>query len=457
MNDRSDVLQVVATLRSAMGQSGDDTPAVTLGQLDALEGALSRILAEHSGMAEEVLRVYEQLGIVFEVSRRLPTVHDEAEVLRLFVDNLRPTYPGFQVTIVEFNAAGSPVIPGKGIELTPSVREALAKCCADRRVVVADCPECDQGADSPQSSPGPDRERRAVPFARVMCGPVCAGDTLVCALLLGHGPAENHKETGCSFDSSDMRLLDSLNMFCGDLIRNFRLLSELRQLSVDMVRSLISAIDQKDEYTSGHSTRVGQFARLLGQELGLDETALQMLEWSALLHDVGKIGIRDEVLKKPGKLTAEEFEHIKEHPVRSYHIVSEVPQLADALDGVLHHHEHWDGSGYPDGLAGEEIPLPARIIQVADVFDALTSTRSYRQAFDWTKALSILEEEAGKTVDPELCAVFTRLIRGMAEQDPHRLKRIMSLHRERAEPRVLARAALRRPMPAAPQDGRCVR
>jgi HD-GYP domain-containing protein (c-di-GMP phosphodiesterase class II) len=143
-----------------------------------------------------------------------------------------------------------------------------------------------------------------------------------------------------------------------------------------------------------------------------------MLQWSALLHDVGKIGIRDDILNKQGKLTPEEFRHIQEHPVRSHRVVQQVPQLAAALDGVLYHHERFDGSGYPAGLQGEEIPLQARIIQIADVFDALTSSRSYRPAYDWRKALEILREEAGKTVDPGLQQVFDRHMRAVLESDP---------------------------------------
>ena len=214
--------------------------------------------------------------------------------------------------------------------------------------------------------------------------------------------------------------MDSLCVFCGDIIRNRRLVSELRQMSIDMVRALVGTIDQKDGYTSGHSTRVGFYACLLAQELGWSEERLQILEWSALLHDVGKIGIRDDVLNKAGKLTPEEFDHMKEHPVRSSEVVCQVPQLAEAIDGVLHHHEHWNGKGYPDGLVGEDIPLQARMIQIADIFDALTTSRSYRKAFTWQKALTILREEAGVVVDPNLMAIFEGLITKWAAREPAR-------------------------------------
>ena len=429
-----DPLQIVAALRSSLHSGDQGALTAALGRFDALEAALSRILAEHSGMAEELLRVYEQLGIVFEVTRKLPTVRDEQEVVRLFVENLRPTYPAALVAAVELADDGRPTIQGGDGELAPWVREALARCRDGRRVVVADSPNGERLGNRLRCRLECTPEQCDSTFVQVMCGPIYAGDAFVCALLLGRQPLERPgagSPAPGAFDASDMLLLDSLDMFCGDLIRNFRLLSEVRQLSVDTVRVLVSAVEQKDEYTSGHSTRVGRFAKLLGTELGLDQAALQMLEWSALLHDIGKIGIRDQVLKKPGKLTEEEFEHIKEHPVRSCKVVREVPQLAEALDGVAHHHEHWDGSGYPDGLAGEQIPLPARIIQVADVFDALTSTRSYRKAFQWTKALDILQEEAGTTVDPKVCATFCRLIRRIAGQQPELLEQIMSVRRGR--------------------------
>jgi HD-GYP domain-containing protein (c-di-GMP phosphodiesterase class II) len=241
--------------------------------------------------------------------------------------------------------------------------------------------------------------------AEVLAGPIYSGDSLVCEIVFVRGRAAP------AFRSGEMLLVDSLTTFCGDLIRSRRLLRELRLMSVAMVRALVNAVDQKDEYTCGHSLRVAFYSDMLGRRLNLAPADLQMLQWSALLHDVGKIGIRDSVLKKEGKLTDDEFEHIREHPVRSYRIVQEIPQLARALDGILYHHERYDGSGYPTGLAGDRIPLQARIIQIGDVFDALTSNRSYRRAYSWKAALEIMARDAGKAIDPDLQALFEALIR----------------------------------------------
>ncbi|MFQ5489720.1 MAG: HD-GYP domain-containing protein [Phycisphaerae bacterium] len=418
-------------LRSAVTEEGTTAPGAALDHLDALERCVQRLLSEHGGMAEELLQVYEQLGIVFEVTRQLPNMQDEQDVLRLFAETLRPTYPQAKVAVIDSEIA----VDAFGHQDTGDqgwIREATQQCRHQHRVVVACCPDGEFSAERHGCSKCALQDTCNGPFGQVMCGPIYAGDTFIGTLLLGHRPAQFQDPSQDGFNASDMLLLESLVSYCGDLIRNFRLMDELRQLSVDMVGALINAIEQKDEYTSGHTTRVAIYAVMLGREVGLDAVAIQLLEWSALLHDVGKIGIRDEVLKKPGRLTDDEFKHIQEHPVRSYEVVRVVPQLTDALDGVLHHHEHWDGSGYPAGLAGEDIPLQARIIQVADIFDALTSTRPYRKAFTWEKALDVLRSESGQTVDPTLAAQFDKMIVRMAREDPERLHQTMSIQRQRA-------------------------
>jgi HD-GYP domain-containing protein (c-di-GMP phosphodiesterase class II) len=165
-------------------------------------------------------------------------------------------------------------------------------------------------------------------------------------------------------------------------------------------------MEAKDEYTSGHSTRVSEMACRLAKHIGRSEKEIKQLEWAGLLHDVGKIGIRDEVLGKTDKLTEEEFDHIKTHSVMSYKVLEPLDILRDILPAARHHHEHYDGSGYPDGLIGQEIPLLARILQIADVWDALTSTRSYRKAMTEEKAEQIMREEAGTTMDPDLVESF---------------------------------------------------
>lgn len=391
---RQDLQVSLARLRADLSTLGDG--ATLSDTLSTISGTVDRVLEEHSGMAEELLSVYEQLGAVFDVTRRLPQVQGEREVINLFVDCLSRSFAQRNVFLIRpteladhDRAASSPLKEGWMRELGRRARD-------NGRVLVA----------SPPVEPSPGDS-----VAELMIGPVFAGMSFVCSIVL------TRTADVPAFRSSDMLLLESLTAFCGDLIGNHRLVHELRAQSVAMVRSLVSAVDQKDTYTSGHSLRVAYYSTMLGDALDLGEVDLQMLQWGALLHDVGKIGIRDEVLKKTGKLTPAEFDHIKEHPVRSHKVVQQVPQLAAALDGVLYHHERFDGTGYPEGLAGEDIPLQARIIQIGDVFDALTSQRSYRKAYGWREALNIMKKEAGRTIDPRLQKLFDGLIRRRLEGD----------------------------------------
>lgn len=213
------------------------------------------------------------------------------------------------------------------------------------------------------------------------------------------------------FQAVDMNIASTLVKMGVAVIGNIIYAQELSETYVQTVASLVRAMETKDAYTCGHSNRVAQIAVDLGRYIGLPEHELQMLEWTGLLHDVGKIGIKDNILCKPGKLTNEEFDHIKLHPVKSYNVLEPIAGLQKIMPAVRHHHEHYDGSGYPDGLAGENIPLHARILQVADVWDALTSTRSYRKAMSKEKAMDIMTEEAGMVMDLKLIKEFQSMVK----------------------------------------------
>ncbi len=183
---------------------------------------------------------------------------------------------------------------------------------------------------------------------------------------------------------------------------------DMKDLMVGMARSLTSAIDAKDSYTFGHSERVARIGVELGRTLGLTSDELSDIYLSGLLHDVGKIGVRDEVLRKVDKLTAEEFEHVKQHVTMGYTILAELKPIRNLLPGVLYHHERWDGKGYPDGLAGEAIPLLARILAVADAYDAMSTTRPYREALPCREVEDRLTKGAGTQWDAKIVEAFTR-------------------------------------------------
>ena len=181
---------------------------------------------------------------------------------------------------------------------------------------------------------------------------------------------------------------------------------ENRDLFLNSIQMLAGAVDEKDPYTRGHSDRVTRYSVLIARELGLPETMVETVRISAQLHDVGKIGIEDRILKKPGALTPEEFEIMKTHTTKGANILRGVPQLSEMLPGIELHHESLDGRGYPRGLKGDEIPLLPRIIAVADTFDAVTTNRPYQQAHEPADALQILQKLAGKRLDPEAVAAF---------------------------------------------------
>jgi HD-GYP domain-containing protein (c-di-GMP phosphodiesterase class II) len=196
---------------------------------------------------------------------------------------------------------------------------------------------------------------------------------------------------------------EELEHFVEDLKRAAE---ENRALFMGSIQMLAGAVDEKDPYTRGHSDRVTRYSLLIAKEMNLPASFMEILQVSAQLHDVGKIGIEDHILKKPGALTEEEFEVMKTHTTRGANILQPVPQLAEMLPGIELHHEALDGRGYPYGLKGDQIPLLARIIAVADTFDAVTTSRPYQQAHTPEQAVQIIRNLAGKRLDPDAAAAL---------------------------------------------------
>lgn len=176
------------------------------------------------------------------------------------------------------------------------------------------------------------------------------------------------------------------------------------------IQALTKAIDLRDHETEGHSLRVAELSDRLAQAIGLDAQQRLHLRRGAMLHDIGKLGVPDAVLLKPGSLTPQEWLEMKRHPVLAKEWLARIPFLQPALDIPYAHHERWDGSGYPLGLKGEQIPLPARLFAIVDVYDALTSQRPYRAAWTNERALEYIQENAGKLFDPQLAQAFVKLV-----------------------------------------------
>jgi len=186
-------------------------------------------------------------------------------------------------------------------------------------------------------------------------------------------------------------------------------LKKLDDAYLNTVFALSNAVDARDPYTAGHSERVSKISMLLSRELKLSEETLEILEYTGLFHDIGKMGIPDHILNKSGKLTDEEYEVIKKHPDIGINILSNVDFLAKALPIIRHHHEKYSGNGYPCGIKGEEVPLGSRIIAIADTYDAMTMDRPYRQLFSHDAAVAEIQKHSGTQFDNKLVDVFMKI------------------------------------------------
>lgn len=372
------------------------------GALEALS-RLDQVMDENVGLANEVLRTYEQLSLVFEVTHEITHITDVAAIERILVGRI-----GRLIGADEID-----VLSGSGEHRHYRVEAGVATPTAGRCDVP---PELLRKIDDV-------RARRQTAVGGSARGPVIIGpmprldDVIDIVMAVRTNPESE-------FNAGDMMLVESMLSFGGKIIANCELHEKLRKMSFEVTRALVSAIDKKDNYTSGHSERVGFLARLTGEQLGLPAADLQWLEWAGILHDVGKIGIREEVLGKRGRLTEEEFAHIKEHPRMGYEILKPIAQFDPVLQGVLHHHENPDGTGYPIGLKGDDIPMFARIIHVSDVFDALSSDRSYRPAFTVEQACEIIVKDAGTKLDAEVAAAFLEALKAFRAAQPQKFARL---------------------------------
>ncbi len=226
--------------------------------------------------------------------------------------------------------------------------------------------------------------------------------------------AEFHERVEVTGAAEISELAETFNNMANDIERHVEHLkqaaTENKELFLGSIRMLSAAIDEKDPYTQGHSGRVAKYASIMGEHLGLNAEELDRLRISALLHDVGKIGIDDRVLKKPGRLTDDEYALMKQHTIKGANIMRPLSQLKDVLPGIELHHERLDGKGYPYGLSGEDIPLMARIISVADTFDAITTNRPYQSAMDMDYAVERIRSLAESSFDPIVVAALENAI-----------------------------------------------
>jgi len=399
------VLTVEGPLSAGVPREGEAPAepgaADLLGRLDDAARLVQRIgqmLEENAGFANEILQNYEQLNLIFDLTQQIANVTDVREIEKLLMQRVARLLASETVSVVG----------------------------TDGRCRTYSSKPADQRSGRPAASFNPADLAQAVDFVRrtrhvrvagaggrqIIAAPLVRLDDKVEVVVADRSPARG------AFSAGDMMLIESVLAFGGQIISNTELHERMHRMLLEVTRALVAAIDKKDHYTSGHSERGGFLTRLTAKELGVPPAQQQFMEWAGLLHDVGKIGIPEEILCKPGKLTPDEWEVVKQHPRMGYEILQPIASLGVILDGVLYHHESPDGSGYPEGLAGDEIPLVARIVHVVDIFDALTSTRSYRKAFSIERALEIIRAGKGTRVDADVAEAFFRAFNAYRRDHP---------------------------------------
>jgi HD-GYP domain-containing protein (c-di-GMP phosphodiesterase class II)/ribosome-associated protein YbcJ (S4-like RNA binding protein) len=238
----------------------------------------------------------------------------------------------------------------------------------------------------------------------VMCAPMRTTDAILGVLYVDSHVARE-------FSEAELELLAAVGNQAGIALHRAKLMADVERLFFDVMKAIASLIDAKDGYTHKHSERVAAFGVKLARHLGFDADSRAVVELSGLLHDVGKIGVPDAILNKPGKLTDSEFKEMRLHPIHGARILAQIQsqKVVSLLPGVKYHHERWDGKGYPEGLQGEEIPLLGRVLGVADFLDALTSDRSYRTGLTLDDALNMVQELGGQAFDPSVVKAAVEL------------------------------------------------
>jgi putative nucleotidyltransferase with HDIG domain len=230
------------------------------------------------------------------------------------------------------------------------------------------------------------------------------------------GVAQVLNKKGGLFTREDVELFETLARQAAVAIENASLYTDLQDLFLSSIRTVVSLIDAKDDYTAGHSSRVTKYALMIADQLGYPPEDRKRLELAALLHDVGKIGMPDAILKKPSGLTPEEFSIVKAHPAKGAEALEPIKQMKDIIPGVRYHHEKLDGRGYPAGLAGDQVPMDAQIICVGDSYDAMNSDRPYRKGLGMEESVRRLRQDSGTQFNPALVEAFVKALEKEAQK-----------------------------------------
>jgi len=387
----------------------------------AADARIRALEEETDQLSVNLVATYEEISLLYRLTQNLRISQSDEELGRVALEWMQDVLPaeGLAIQLLPV-AKEEECLTHRG--RTASITLGFGRCPVDdeqfaRLVEHLDLPARNRPAVV--NPPATQKPNWPCPDVRQMIvAPLAEGSN-----VFGWLAAFNHT-SGEEFGTVEASLLSSVATILGIHGGNIELYRQQSELLAGIVRALTSSIDAKDPYTCGHSDRVAQVAVRLAQELGCDQKTADTIYLSGLLHDIGKIGIDDNVLRKPGRLTDEEYEHIKTHVRIGHRILRDLKKLDDVLPVVLYHHESWDGSGYPGRLTGEEIPMPARIVAVADAFDAMGSDRPYRKRMPDEKIDEIFRSGAGRQWDAQVVDAFfharddiRRIVQGDTDQD----------------------------------------
>lgn len=350
---------------------------------------------ERKSLAAEALDKYKEISLLHNISEMLAENLDPKEVTSLVFREAKRFIKADSASVIlhDEETGIMQVVAGTGKETNPKIVMLPGQGIAGL-VMESGKPELvNDVTGDPRFIPG-FHEVRAL-----MSAPLKIRDRVIGVINVSSKEPE-------VYSAEDLKILSSIALHAASAIETARLYDDLRETFLTTVYTLAETIEKRDPYTGGHTKRVMTYSLALANVMGFDENESNRLELAAMLHDIGKIGVRDEILLKPGKLTDEEYEMIKMHTVFGEQIIKHIRRLREVIPGVKWHHERYDGRGYPDKIGGNDIDIIARIIAVADSFDAMTSDRAYRKALSNEIAIDELLKNSGTQFDPDIVDAF---------------------------------------------------
>jgi putative nucleotidyltransferase with HDIG domain len=407
-----EVVGVLLLLSYSRSMFNDGEVRLLTAAADIAGGSIQR-----ANLFEQLEHRVHELGSLYEFGQAVSTSLRSEDVIRLVVDTVPSAVHAEAVWVFLWNEEEERLVlqkAGKAADAAHGETKYRAgeglvgwAFIEGRGAIVADV------NSDPRWKQEPEQEMAALGFRvrDALAVPMIHGKKVLGVLL-----AINRKQ-GRRFSETDQSLFEALAGQTAIAIENAKLFEDVRDISVATISSLANAIDARDPYTRGHSEEVTRIVVLLARELGWQGADLEMIEFAALLHDVGKIAVPDDILRKPVKLVDDEWNIVYLHPYHSAQILRPVEPLHKIIPWIYHHHERWDGTGYPDRLKGEAIPEGARIIAVVDAFNAITTNRPYHKALSEKEALAEIARNAGKQFDPAMVKAFLKIMKSGRQDD----------------------------------------